>query len=256
MEREIQTNKEPVSIFLTVNVPQPSKVRIACVDPYKKSTFYTDRWSNVSSSGEFEIRMPQSPDKSLLLVQNLTYPDKIKLSDVKQTKLKQYLPCVTSSIKIKPFLVKSFLKFARQFAENASILDVGTFYSDDGRFRIEYLPSIYDEGRELNTPARISNTNGVMEISKKHFFKYTVPMRMAILLHEFSHFNLNIVQKDEIEADLNALKIYMGLSYPTIEAHKSFLHVFRKSPSDQNKERYEYLKAFIDNFDKLKYRIC
>jgi hypothetical protein len=84
----------------------------------------------------------------------------------------------------------------------------------------------------------------------------TIPMRIAILCHEFSHFYLNDVQKDEIEADLNALKLYLGMGYPVIEAHKAFLETFKKSPTPTNKERYQYLKAFIDNWDKNKYKIC
>jgi hypothetical protein len=108
----------------------------------------------------------------------------------------------------------------------------------------------------LTTPARISNQTGRMEISQKAFRDMSIPMRMAILCHEFSHFYLNEVQHDEIEADLNALTMYLGMGYPVIEAHKAFLETFYKSPSDVNKERYVYLKTFIDNFDKLKYDIC
>ena len=73
----------------------------------------------------------------------------------------------------------------------------------------------------------------------------SIPMRMAILCHEFSHFYLNEVQKDEIEADLNALTMYLGMGYPVIEAHKAFLKTFHNSPSKVNKERYTYLKKFI-----------
>ena len=43
-------------------------------------------------------------------------------------------------------------------------------------------------GSYLPTPARISQLNGKMEVSYMQFLEYTVPMRMAILLHEYSHF--------------------------------------------------------------------
>jgi hypothetical protein len=46
------------------------------------------------------------------------------------------------------------------------------------------------------------------------------------------------------------------MGYPVIEAHKAFLETFYKSPTESNKERYVYLKTFIDNFDTLKYDIC
>ena len=49
-------------------------------------------------------------------------------------------------------------------------------------------------------------------------------MRMAILLHEFSHFYLNDRMEDETEADLNGLLIYLALGYPRIEAYQSFFN--------------------------------
>ena len=81
-------------------------------------------------------------------------------------------------------------------------------------------------GKPLKTPARISRHDGVIEISKKYFKQYTVPMRMAILLHEFAHFYLNNNPRDESEADLNALTIYLSMGYPRIEAYQAWLEVF------------------------------
>ena len=91
---------------------------------------------------------------------------------------------------------------------------------DTRKYTIDYLPQIIHEGKKLSTPARISNKNGRIEISAKYYREMSIPMRMAILCHEFSHFYLNEVQRDEIEADLNALTLYMGMGYPIIEAHK------------------------------------
>jgi hypothetical protein len=139
----------------------------------------------------------------------------------------------------------------------AGILSTGRYVSDNKKYVIDYLPEIvHESGKVLSTPARISNSTGRMEISKKAFSKMTIPMRMAILCHEFSHFYLNEVQRDEIEADLNALTLYLGMGYPIIEAHKAFLETFENTPTQMNKERYIYLKTFIDNFDKLKHKIC
>ena len=144
----------------------------------------------------------------------------------------------------------------KEFCENAGILSAGRYQSDDKKYTIDYLPQIVHEGKTLTTPAIISNKNGRMEISQKAYKEMSIPMRMAIICHEFSHFYLNEIQKDEIEADLNALTLYMGMGYPVIEAHKAFLETFYKSPTESNKERYVYLKTFIYNFDTLKYDIC
>jgi hypothetical protein len=118
---------------------------------------------------------------------------------------------------------------------------------------IEYLPTIVNkDGRELTTPARISKVTGRIQVSKKQFDDYTVPMRFAILCHEFSHFYVNEDMDNESEADINGLLIYLGLGYPRIEAFQAFLEVFKDSPSQQNKKRYDRINNFIRNFEKNK----
>lgn len=72
---------------------------------------------------------------------------------------------------------------------------------------------------------------------------------MAILLHEFSHVYMNDNVDDEVEADLNALLIYLGLGYPRIEAFEVFCKTFANAPTPQNKLRYDRIKNFIDKFD-------
>ena len=76
---------------------------------------------------------------------------------------------------------------------------------------------------------------------------------MAILLLEYSHFYVNKVINDESEADLNGLLIYLGLGYPRFEGHEAFLKTFIDTPSEQNKIRYDKIKAFIDDFEKNNY---
>jgi len=75
-------------------------------------------------------------------------------------------------------------------------------------------------------------------------------MRMAILLHEYSHFYVNEKMHDETEADLNGLLIYLGLGYPRIEAYEAFLKTFVNVPSQQNKARYDTINKFINNFEQ------
>jgi hypothetical protein len=104
-------------------------------------------------------------------------------------------------------------------------------------------------GSEQTTPARIDVDSGLIEVSKKHFMDYTIPNRMAILLHEFSHIYLNDNIDDEVEADLNGLLIYLGLGYPRIEAFEVFAKTFIVAPTEQNKMRYDKIKNFIDNFE-------
>jgi hypothetical protein len=109
--------------------------------------------------------------------------------------------------------------------------------------------------KELETPARISKDNGTIQVSQKKFIPDTVPMRMAILLHEYSHYYVNKDINDETEADLNGLLIYLGLGYPRFEGHEAFLKTFINTPTEMNKVRYDKIKAFIDDFEKNNYII-
>ena len=246
---KVERGGKPTNLVVKIESDKAQKIRLMAYNPKKPNTYYTNRVKTVNGIAQFEIRMPQNCDTVFVRCLKDGTNEDVKILSCEKVKLNQFVRCV------KP-RVSSFVKFAQEFSEQLPILSKGTYYSDDKKYRIDLFDVIKHEGKPISTPARISNINGRMEVSKSHFMKYTVPMRMAVLLHEFSHFNLNVIQKDEVEADLNALRIYLGLGYPTIEAHMSFLNVFKGTPSMQNKERYEYIKSFIDNFDEMKYRVC
>ena len=106
------------------------------------------------------------------------------------------------------------------------------------RFRIEYLPVIRkDDGSPHPTPARIHVKHPVIQVSKKHFDEMTVPARIAILLHEYSHNFLNYNQDSEFEADENAMNLYTDLSYPRLEAVYAFTNIM--PDTDVNVQRVE-----------------
>jgi hypothetical protein len=126
----------------------------------------------------------------------------------------------------------------------------GDYISDDKKFVIKFPAVIEDNGVEQATPARIDIDTGIIEVSKKQFLDFTIPNRMAILLHEFSHVYLNDNVDDEVEADLNGLLIYLGLGYPRIEAFEVFAKTFLNTPTEQNKIRFDRIKNFIDEFEK------
>jgi len=100
----------------------------------------------------------------------------------------------------------------------------------------------------VHTPARISQLNGRIEVSAKQFREFTIPMRMAILLHEYSHYYLNKNPSNEQEADKNGLSVYLKLGYPKIDIYNVFLNVFKKAPSMVNKERFDKLNSFVKNY--------
>ena len=102
---------------------------------------------------------------------------------------------------------------------------------------------------------RVNNRTGVMELAKKFVSKYTIPERVVILLHEFSHFYLNKNHKDEFEADRNALMVYCGLGYPRKQAGTAWYRVFYRSDTNLNRARMKKIIDFLQSFDSTSFKI-
>lgn len=258
MNLKVNTRFEELCLVLTIQTLLPAKIRIKVYDFEKPKTVFTDRFKTVKGIEKFYIRMPLSSDNVVVSVYNEANgnlrPNEdstFKLTSIDKIPLEKR----TDASDLKNVLVRNFVDFAQRFAYNASYLDADQAYqSSDGKFLIEYENTLISKrtGKELTTPARISKTDGHIQISKKLFDGYTVPMRMAILLHEFSHFYLNENMDDEMEADLNGLLIYLSLGYPRIEGYEAFLEVFMDAPSQQNKQRYDMINKFIRDFEAKK----
>lgn len=228
-------------------------------DAERKNTYYTKRYSTIDGRKKFFVNMPQSPEIAKLRVYNDEDTAKgrgrrdrsFRVRKIKILPLE--LPPLKASKK-----TKSFIKFAQEFSDECGYLSASVrgdvYKSNNGKFRIDYFTKIRskDTGQVITTPARISQLTGRIEVSKKQFKRYTIPMRMAILLHEYSHFYLNRVPSDESEADINGLKLYLELGYPKIDVYNVFLNVFKRSPSEQNRHRFEILDSFINEYEKNK----
>jgi hypothetical protein len=106
----------------------------------------------------------------------------------------------------------------------------------------------------LTTPARIGHNTGIIEVSKNKFMQYTIPMRLIILLHEFSHKYLNPkIDKPisyETGADIQGLYVYLGKGWSPYEAHKTFLQVFKNANNEPNHKRYKIINDFIAKYEK------
>ena len=270
-------------VSFNVQTNQPQKMVVKVRDAFKPSTYYIDRIDTIKpGKGEhYYLRMPQCPVVGVIEVYNekngpIKDDPSFKISDLKSRPLNKSMDVYKSRNK----LTTNFIKFAQTFSDRCGILSASlpdgasVYLSDDGAFKIRYVDVIYDTNDEIpefiggketgrlvpnknymqpiTTPSRINRTTGVIDVAKKYFIKSTVPMRMAILLHEFCHFYVNNVPTDEIEADLNALTIYLSMGYPRREAYHAFLEVFKDADSEQNRERYAVLKKFIDDFENTK----
>jgi hypothetical protein len=248
----VPTRHEELTLLIKVKTKSPEKIRVKVIDAEQPNTSFTDRYKTIDGENIFYVRMPVSPKEALVYVYNenvgnlpVGQDNSLSVESIRKTELEKKLDVIDFG---NP-LVRSFVNFATRFCYNSGSLSSGNYVSDDKKFTIQYLPVIKDMGSEQTTPARIDVDSGLIEVSKKHFIDFTIPNRMAILLHEFSHIYLNENIDDEVEADLNGLLIYLGLGYPRIEAFEVFAKTFIVAPTEQNKMRYDKIKNFIDNFE-------
>jgi hypothetical protein len=121
---------------------------------------------------------------------------------------------------------------------------------------IDYYNTLKDHStkKKLTTPARIGHNTGIIEVAKAKFDKYTVPMRMMILLHEYSHKYRNpkigLEISNEIGADINALYIYLGLGFSKIDAICVYANVFLKAQTQGNIARMRKIMDYINKFEQ------
>ncbi len=203
------------------------------------------------------------------------------VSEAKEEKLVQNRRCYDSYNRD----VKEALLLIEEFSERAGWLSAGpsieydpnsgSVYRSDkrGKFIIRYVDVIIDwnktiedqhgnvianpyYSKELITPARINWESGVIEVSKKHFTQYTIPERIAILLHEFSHKYRAKDITNEVEADLHGALIYLAEGFPRIELFKAYYTVFDQADTAQNRDRKMKLEDFVENFEKMEYKLC
>ncbi len=254
MFRDINTEEYPCTIKVVITTPKSEKIWIKICDANATKTFYSKRYSRIDGTEKFYIGLPCSPEKARVVVykdgstplENDGY--KVDLIEILPLKFTKNIPMSRKT--------KSFVRFAQGFSCEASYLPATSngesFFSDNGKFQIDYFDEIRSKKNKnevMTTPARISQLNGKIEVSKKAFERYSIPMRMAILLHEFSHYYVNKNPSSEIQADINGLTIYLSLGYPRIDAYNVFLNVFKTANSKQSLHRFEALDKFIKNWE-------
>ncbi len=248
-----------MTLVITVSTKSEQDIRLVIYDSHQANTVLTDRIAKVNGTFVFKIGLPLCRKEVDVIVVNaadgsdngFTYHGFKKESLVRRMDV----------IDFSKYHLSSYIKFIQKFCYNAGVLRTNEpgndqdLYHDGGyHFFIRYVPVItdYETGAELTTPARISVDNGLIEISQKDFMGYTVPMRIACLLHEYSHPFINENPDDESEADLNGLIIYLGLGYPRYEGVEAWCSIFDTSQTDENMERIAIIEQFILDFDNNK----
>jgi hypothetical protein len=235
-------------------------IRVIAYDARQTTTVFTDRVKNVNGDYSFYVRIPQCGLETNILVyndNNGVIPNDTTFLITKQQKV----PFESNIIVLSDLTrdQRSFVRFAQRFAYGASTMNPGVYKSEDGKFRIELLDNIVDENNVvIPTSFRIAidtydeNGNlikgGKIQASKAMIKNYTVPIVFFLLMHEYSHYNLNTDINNELEADLNALNIYLGMGYPYIDAIWALGITFNGNQTDENAERWEQDNKFIDDY--------
>ena len=281
MDISAKTDNQKCTLSFELKTRGQQQLRFIVVDPYKENTVYADAPITINEHGYFYIRMPISPKNALVRVFNVNHGNLKDDPTFNLRMKKDVLKTNLNAFNVYNSDITAYLTLISEFAENAGILSAGNrsvYLSDepgtDGKhFRIDYVDVCRDEkGNELSTPARISTANKRVEFAQKHIINYTVPAIVAAGLHEFGHgymvkeptkndikrymlkYKVNAKTAEllynEMEADLNALRIYLGSGFSRKEAYRIFCKVFAGSPSKVNNIRYQAIEQFIIKFEK------
>jgi hypothetical protein len=233
---------EPCVLAITLYSQDKNKFTLEVYDAEDVDALFTSRTGELVGEGTYYVMMPICPENAVIEIDS---KDNVEVDEIEVLDLKTDY----SNSLFQREDVISFIEFAEEFSLNAADLETEkSYYSDDEVYLINYLSQITENGEVQPTPARISQLDGRIEVSKADFMRYTIPMRMAILLHEFSHFYLNKNMEDEVEADRNSLILYMGMGYPKIDAYNVYLDVFANSPTEGNVDRYDELHKLFSNY--------
>jgi len=257
---ELNTNYDPLIYQVSVTTTSMQPIRVIAYDAKQTTTVFTDRQKNVNGDYSFYVRMPQCGSKTQIIVYNENVGVVTVDNTFKITK-QQKVPFESNIVTLSDMTIdeRSFVRFAQRFAYNASVSNTGVYKSDDGKFTIELLDNIVDEKNQIiPTSFRILIDGvdeggnfvkgGKIQASKNMIKNYTVPIIFFLLMHEYSHYHLNNDVDNELEADLNALNVYLSMGYPYIDAIWALAITFQRNQTDENAERWEQCNKYIDNY--------
>jgi hypothetical protein len=256
MHKIIDTDNRSFSLNITITCQGKKTFRVWAEDYGKKNSKYADRTIVVDGSRTIYFSFPVSPKQIFFGCLNTEEPKDDSFNvDVKNVDLKTYNIAMDSE-------TVDFVQLAIQFSQVAGFKmpnQNGTIYkTSDNYFNIKYYPIIRDAANNpMNTPARIGHQTGIIEVAAVKFVNYTIPMRIAILLHEFSHKYKNpkigLEISNEIGADINALYIYLGLGFSKIDAICVFGQVFLKAQTSGNQTRLRKILDYINKFENQEF---
>lgn len=245
----IPSNKQRFTIKLAIEALMPFELGIRVYDPRYAHSFYFKRkarFQKAKAIREFSIALPVSPEVLELHIfdKNATDDYAFKVHSFQIEKMEAEKGWASEE-------QHRFMEFAIGFSQKAGYVNPGFFDSTDHEFLFQYLNKITDNfGNELITPARTHRKMPRVQISKRLFQGYTIPIRVAILAHEGCHWFLNT--RSQKTADLCGIKQYLDYGFPTIEAVYAVTKVFGKNPEMVGASQVQRTKDVIDFIENYK----
>jgi hypothetical protein len=245
------------SLFITLKCNEKKKIRVWAEELGKQNSKYADREILVEGERTIYFSFPVSPKKLFIGALNCENPNDNSFQVILEEK-----DLITYQIWLDEE-TRKFLNLAVHFSQISGFELASNkgrvFTTENNEFTIKYFDVIRDiaTNQPMNTPARIGHKSGIIEVAKCKFDKYTIPMRLIILLHEFSHKYKNpkigLEISNEIGADINALYIYLGLGFSKIDAICVFANVFLKAQTKGNIERMRKIMDYIQKFENQEF---
>lgn len=247
------SNNQKFSLNIHIECEGEKTFGIIAEDNGKPNSEYANRQVAVKGSRTVYLSFPVSPKQIQIKVWNVQDPNDSQFTvELVKKGLKSYDVWLDDE-------TRDFLTLCVHFSQVCGFEPANQkgrrFTTEDKKFNIKFFDVIFDikSGKKLTTPARIGHNTGVIEVAKYKFDNYTIPMRMIILLHEFSHKyknpKLGLDVSNEIGADVNALYIYLGLGFSKIDAICVFANVFLKAQTKGNIERMRKIMDYIQKFE-------
>jgi hypothetical protein len=244
----LNTNSNRTNISLGIQVRKPSVLGVTVFDPLRPNTHFMRRKIPVIQNAYRQIQLPLPVTTKKVMLALYDKKDEtdrnFKVVDLDVEKMPY------SDVWADPERHR-FMDFAIDFAQKAGYLKPGFYPSNDYEFLIHYLPTIDGpDGKELVTPARIHRLMPRVQLSRRLFQQFSIPVRVAILAHEGCHYFNNT--RSEKEADLCGIRYYLDYGFPTIEAIYAATQVFLQHPDTVNHVHIQRTRDIINFINQYK----
>lgn len=247
MQFPIPSNYNRFTITVGLKAHRDTTLVIVCYDPTHRNTHYCRRKAHLAKGEQrtLSIPLPVTPKKLVLAI----YDKNTKQSEHLDIMGVDVIPMESPKLWVGD-AQRRYVDFAIQFAQKAGHTPLGFYDSKNHEFLIQYLNAITDQyGNERVTPARIHRQMPKVQISKRLFTSFSIPVRVSILLHEGCHWFLNT--RDQNTADMCGLRQYLDYGFSKVEAVYALTQIFNAYPQyvgEAQVQRVQKVMNFIDQY--------